>query len=192
MRTYTRHYRTFRQYFNQNRRTYIFEVKFLDMEPDETFMEESLKPVLEPLDLINVSKPVKSYLHENPVDFPIISFGIIWSFNIELGMSANAEELKMLFFDALRIPMKNFIIYNYYDPTRQAKEEYHDIQKSMLDKYAEVENNYKIPRMGYDHHDEDINPQDLVGNSRIGNLMKTMTMQEYKPEDKLFKFLDEK
>ena len=192
MHTYTRHYRTFRQYFNKNRRTYKFEVKFLNLEPDETFMEQSLKPLLEPLDLISVSKPVKSYLHENPVEFPIEPFGIIWSVEIELGMSANAEELKMLFFDALQLPMKNFIIYNYHDPSRKAKEEYKNLQDSLLDNYSDAENHYKIPRMGYDHHDETIDPQDLVGNSRIGKLMKTMTSNDYKPNDKLFKFLDEK
>lgn len=190
MATYTRHYRTFRQYYNKNRRTYKFEIKFLNLEPDEAFMEQSLKPVLEPLELIDISKPVKSYLHENPVEFPIEPFGIVWSFNVELGMSANAEELKMLFYDALRMPMKNFIVYNYYDPSRKAKKEYQDLQNSLLDNYAEAENDYKIPRMGYDHHDENINPQDLVGSTRIGSLMKTMTSNDYDPNDKLFKFLD--
>ena len=191
MHTYTRHYRTFRQYFNKNRRTYKFEVKLLNMEPDEYFIEQSLKPLLEPLDLIEIGKPVKSYLHENPVEFPIEAFGIVWSFTIELGMSANAEELKMLFFDALHMPMKSFIVYNFHDPSRKAKEEYARLQDSLLDNYAEDENKYKIPRMGYDHHQEDIDPQSLVGNNRVASLMKTVTSDDYKPNDKLFKFLDD-
>ena len=191
MHTYTRHYRTFRQYFNKNRRTYRFEVKMLNMEPDEGFIEETLKPMLEPLDVIEISKPEKSYLHENPVEFPIEPFGVIWSFEIELGMSATAEELKMLFFEALKMPFKNFIIYNINDPSRKAKKEYQDLQDSLVDNYKDDEGNYHIPRMGYDTNDEDISPQELVGNTRIYQLMQTMTDKEYKPQDKLFKFFDE-
>lgn len=191
MHTYTRHYRTFRQYFNKNRRTYRFEIKMLNMEPDERFMEETLRPILEPLDVVEITKPVKSYLHENPVEFPIEPFGVIWSFELELGMSATAEELKMLFFEALRLPFKNFIIYNINDPSREAKKEYQNLQHSLLDNYKDNESKYHIPRLGYDKNDETISPQELVGNTRIGQLMKTMTDQEYKPQDKLFKFFDE-
>lgn len=191
MHTYTRHYRTFRQYFNKNRRTYKFEVKLLNLEPTTDFIKETLEPLLEPLDLINISTPVKSYLHENPVEFPIEPYGIVWSIVIELGMSASAEELKMLFFEAMNMPMKSFIIYNYHDLSRKAKEEYKNLQDSLLDKYADVENNYKIPRMGYDHHDESIKPQSLVGSERVANLMKATTSTDYKPQDTLFKFLDD-
>lgn len=191
MHTYTRHYRTFRQYFNKNRRTYKFEVKLLNLEPTPDFIEETLEPLLEPLDLISVSKPTKSYLHENPVEFPIEPFGVAWNVIIELGMSANAEELKMLFFEALNLPMKNFIIYNYHDPSRKAKEDYKNLQDTLLDKYASSVNHYKIPRMGYDQHDEDIEPQSLVGSERVSELMKTTTSSEYKPNSNLFKFLDD-
>jgi hypothetical protein len=163
----------------------------LNMEPDERFMEETLRPLLEPLDVVEITKPVKSYLHENPVEFPIEPFGVIWSFELELGMSATAEELKMLFFEALRLPFESFIIYNINDPSREAKKEYQNLQHSLLDNYMDNESKYHIPRLGYDKNDETVSPQELVGNTRIGQLMKTMTGQEYKPQDKLFKFFDE-
>jgi len=191
MHTYTRHYRTFRQYFNKNRKTYRFEIKMLNMEMDERFIEETLRPLLEPLDVIDISEPTKSYLHENPVEFPIEPFGIVSSVEIELGMSATAEELKMLIFEALRLPFKSFIVYNLFDPSRKAKKEYQNLQNSLLDNYKNDDGDYHIPRMGYDMHDENVSPQELVGNTRIGQLMKTMTDKDYKPNDKLFNFLDD-
>ena len=191
MHTYTRHYRTFRQYFNKNRRTYKFEIKMLNMIMDKSFIEETLKPLLEPLDIVSMSEPTKDFLHENPVEFPIEPWGIVSSIEVELGMSATASEIKMLIFEGLKLPFKNFIVYNLHDPSRKAKKEYQALQDSLLDNYNDDQGDYHIPRLGYDIHDETISPQELVGNTRIAQLMKTVTQDEYKPQEKLFKFFDE-
>lgn len=191
MHTYTRHYRTFRQYFNKNRRTYRFEVKFLNIVADQEFVDNHLKKLLEPLDIVEITKPKMSYLHENPVEFPMVAFGRLYSIEIELGMSITAEELKMLIFEGLEMPFENFIVYNYGDPSRQAKRDYARLQDSILDKYAD-ENPYKIPRMGYDMNDESVKPQDLVGTKRMTDLLSKTTKSDYKHNGRLFQFIDEK
>lgn len=191
MHTYTRHYRAFRQYFNKNRRTYRFEVKFLNVEADQQFVDEHLKILLEPLDVVEITEPQMSYLHENPVEFPMVAFGRLYSIEIELGMSITAEELKMLLFEGLELSFENFIVYNFGDPSRQAKRDYARLQDSILDKYAD-ENPYKIHRLGYDMNDETVQPQDLVGTKRMTDLLSKTTDSDYKHNGKLFHFIDEK
>ena len=190
MNTYTRHYRTFRQYFNKNRRTYRFEIKFLNVEVDQEYIDQWLKRLLEPLDVIEITEPKFTYLHENPVEFPLVPFGRLCSLEVELGMSITAEELKMLLFEGLQLPFENFIVYNIGDPSRLAKSDYGRLQDAIIDKYAD-ENPYKMPRLGYDPNADDIEPQELVGTQRTESVMRTMTGKDYKLNHRLFHFINE-
>lgn len=118
---YSRHARTFRQFYNNNKKINTFIIKLVNLPPDN--VEDHFRIILKPLGLQSLKMINEYYLHENMFEFPQIPFGKVYVYRIEILGSITIEDLNVMIYESLGISMRYMEIMRENDPLYQMKKQ---------------------------------------------------------------------
>lgn len=117
---YSRHYRSFRQYYNTGKRTFTYYVKLVNFPPEEVL--ERFEIIFKPIGYKTCKLIKEQYLHDNPFEFTQIPFGKVYTYELVIDGAITVEDMSVMIFEMLGIEFRYMEIYRSNDPVFSMKE----------------------------------------------------------------------
>lgn len=141
---------SFIQYLESKKKTYSFKIKLAG---DYTDCKEKVEFILNPYKLVKISDPRRTPIQDCALDFPMVKNTCVTILDIEVSYPTTPQVLGVLFNERLGIEPCCIVV--------QATNEY---AEDCVDIRTETSTN----------HEECKDPQELVGQRRISDLLKSL------------------
>lgn len=106
--------KSFTDYLNEYTKEYGYRIKTVSPISDEDM--EYIERVMDKYVLKEITKPVKTILQKNPLDFPDISNSEVWIIDVVTSLPASAYVLQQELKLALKLPEKYIVVRSENDP----------------------------------------------------------------------------
>ena len=148
--------KSFTQYLTESTKTYSFKLKVAG-ELDEG-AQQKLQDALQKFSVVNLSKGKRTPIREVALDFPELENVSVTVWDVEIRYPTIQSVLEEYVSSALSIPLHCVKVRNLNEPLEQ-------YQENMTSETTEVLNDPTL---------EDVNGQELVGQSRVTGMLKDL------------------